>query len=134
SGPGRPVHDGRLAASQDGTTLLADGAERAGAHRFPERVLLVRALPGELLLRPTEVPVGRGLLVDGPEQVEVLDDLPRLETEGAADRLRDALLGNLRGPEGLHHHRDRVRHADRVADLDLAAVREAGSDHVLGDV
>src|SRR6185369_11936895 len=71
----------------------ADGAERPGAHCFAERVLLVGALPGEFLLRAPEVPVGRGALVDGPEEIEVLDDLPGLQAERAANRLGDALLG-----------------------------------------
>ena len=36
--------------------------------------------------------------------------------------------------EGLDHHRDRVRDADGVRDLHLAAARDAGGDHVLGHV
>src|SRR5512141_1831273 len=51
------------------------------ARRVAQRVLLVRLLPREGLLRASEVPVRRGLLVDGAEQVEALDDLARLEAE-----------------------------------------------------
>src|SRR5688572_8765209 len=49
------------------------------------------------------------------------------------DELGDAAARDLLGAEGLDHHRDRVSDADRVGDLDLAAVREPGGDHVLGD-
>ena len=42
--------------------------------------------------------------------------------------------GDALGAVGLDHQRLRVRDADRVGDLDLAAVREPGRDDVLGDV
>ena len=37
-------------------------------------------------------------------------------------------------PKVCDHQRDRVGDADRVGDLDLAAIREAGGDDVLGHV
>ena len=48
---------------------------------------------------------------------------------------RGQLLGvDLRGAEGLDHDRHRVRDADRVRDLHLAAPGDARRHHVLGDV
>ena len=57
-----------------------------------------------------------------------------LEREDLADRRGDLLLGHRAGAEGLHHHRDRLGHADGVGDLHLAAPGQPGGDHVLGDV
>ena len=41
--------------------------------------------------------------------------------------------GRSSGCRSLDHHRDRVRDADGVGDLDLGAVGETGRDEVLGD-
>ena len=45
----------------------------------------------------------------------------------------DRRLADLLGPERLEHDRHRVRDADRVGDLHLAAIREARRDDVLRD-
>ncbi len=51
------------------------------------------------------------------------------------DQLRDPASGrHPLGAVGLDHQRQRVRDADRVGDLHLAAVGEAGRHHVLGHV
>ena len=47
-------------------------------------------------------------------------------------RLRDLLIVDLAGAEGLHVDGERVRHADGVCHLDLAAVSQPGCHHVLG--
>src|SRR6267143_5285019 len=91
----------------------------------------VGPLPGELGLAAAEVAVGGGLLVDRAQEVQVLDDARRLEAEGLADRPRDLLLRDRVGPERLHHHADRLRDADRVSHLHLAAARKPRGDHVL---
>ena len=40
----------------------------------------------------------------------------------------------LAGAEGVHHDRNRLRHADRVGQLHFAALRQAGGHDVLGHV
>src|SRR6476469_4266126 len=57
-----------------------------------ERLRLVGALPGELRFAAPEVPERRGLLVDGPAQVEGFDNAPRRQLELRAHDLADLLV------------------------------------------
>src|SRR6185436_11357239 len=100
----------------------------------PQRVRLVRALPGELFLVAPEVPVGGRLLVDGAAQVQVFDDAFGGEGEDLAHGVDDLALLHLARALGVHHHGDGVGHADGVGDLQLEAVGQAGGHDVLGDV
>ena len=59
---------------------------------------------------------------------------PGPQVELLAARSCQLASGSLAGAEGLDHQRHRVGDADRVGDLDLAAIGEPGGDHVLGDV
>src|SRR5712691_12761924 len=68
------------------------GAEGIGA---------VGPFPGELGLAAAEMAVGGGLLIDGAEEVQVLDDRRRLEAEGLAHGALDALLRHRVGAERL---------------------------------
>src|SRR5712691_8033023 len=81
-----------------------------------QRVRLVRALPGELLLVAAEVAVGGGLLVDGPAEVEVFDDALGGEGEDLAHGVEELALLHLARAEGVRHDGDRVGHADGVRD------------------
>ncbi len=58
----------------------------------------------------------------------------RAQVEVLVDELEDLRAADVLGPERLHHHRHRVGDADRVRDLDLAAVGQAGGHDVLGHV
>ena len=112
---------------------------RGGALADPgglaQRVGAVGALPGEVVVVAAEVAVGGGLLVDRPVQVQLAcGTMPGRRSKCSCDQLRDLGVGILLGAEGLDHQRDRVGDADRVGDLDLAAVGEPGGDHVLGHV
>ena len=104
------------------------------AGRGAKRLDAVGALPGEVVVGAAEVPVGGGLLEDRSPQVEVADDRARAQVEGIADDPDQLGAGKLPGAEGLDHQRHRVGDADRVCDLDLAPIGEAGRDHVLGHV
>src|SRR5690606_16535012 len=110
---------------------------------------LVRLLPGEgggglllaggvgvgdLLGLAPEVAVAGGALVDRVHQVERLQDAVRAQVEVAADQLLDHDVPDLAGAEGGDRDRGRLGDADGVAHLHLAAVGQAGGDHVLGDV
>ena len=71
---------------------------------------LVGLLPGELGLGAPEVPVGRGLAVDRPAQVEVLDDA-RAASAGRSRGSRSTrrLLVDGRRAHRVGHDRDRAR-------------------------
>src|SRR3954471_20304762 len=107
-------------------------ARTSGADGASERVDAIGGLPGELLA--AEVAVGRRLAVDRPREIQVADDRRRPEVEDLPHGLLDELGVDRRRAERLDHQRDRVGGADRVRDLELAPLREAGGDHVLRDV
>ena len=74
------------------------------------------------------MPVGGGLLVDRAAEVEVTQDRRGTEVEVLEDELLDPLQREVLGAEALDEYRERVRDADRVGDLDLAAVGESRGD------
>ena len=59
---------------------------------------------------------------------------PGRRSKCSLDQLDDRLAGDLPGAERLDEQRQRLGDADRVGDLDLGAVGQAGRDDVLGDV
>ena len=81
-----------------------------------------------------EVAVCRGLRVDRTTQVEVAQDRRGAQVEVLGDQLLDPRDRNALGAERAHGDRDRVRDADRVGDVDLAAVGELRGDDVLRHV
>ena len=76
----------------------------------------------KLVAGAAEVAVGGGLAEDRPVQVEVAAEGARAEVELVLDQPRDLGVGELAGAEGLDHQRDRLGDADRVGDLNLAAL------------
>src|SRR5205823_4151180 len=107
---------------------LGDAGGRA------ELVGLVRPLPGEVALLAPEVAVGGGLRVDRAEQVERAEDPGRAEVEVLADQLDDPGGRNALRARALDGDRDRPCDPDRVGELYLAPVGEAGGDDVLRHV
>src|SRR5579862_2003459 len=99
-----------------------------------QRVRLVGALPREVAILAPEVAVRRRLRVDRPPQVEIAQDRRRTQVEVLADERLDARHGNRLCPERVDEDRHRVRHADRVCDLNLAPLREPRRDDVLRHV
>ena len=65
---------------------------------------LVGLLPGKPVA--SEVPVAGGFLVDGPLQIERVDDPLRGQVEDLVDRLFDLLVGNLSRAERGDEERD----------------------------
>ncbi len=80
------------------------------------------------------MPEGGGRLVDRAAQVQRLDDARRPQIEVLADQRDQLRIGDLAGAERLYEERERVRHTNRVGDLQLEALRQAGRDDVLGDI
>src|SRR3954454_7651860 len=103
----------------------------SGARRALQVGGAVGGLPAQVGQFPAEVAVRGRLLVDRAQQVEVADDRGRAEVEDLVDGLLDPLDGDGLGAEGLDEEADRVGLADGVRDLGLAALGEAGGDHVL---
>src|SRR5580698_1492012 len=100
-----------------------------------QRVELVRALPCEVGVVASEVPVCGGLLVDRAVQLELLAERARAQIEDLVDGPRNlsARAALLLAAEGLNHDRHGMRDADRVGDLHFGAPGESGRDDVLGD-
>ena len=80
-----------------------------------------------------EVTVRGRLAIDRPTQVEIADDCAGPQVEDLADSLLDRVDADLLGAERLDEDRERVRHADGVGELDLAAIGKTGCHDVLGD-
>src|SRR5215218_1044005 len=114
------------------TALRGRAGAQAGGRA--QRVGLVGALPREVVVLASEVTVRGGLLVDRAVQPQVLAERARAQVEVLVDELRDLRAADLLGPERLDKHADGVSDADRIRDLDLAAVGQAGRDDVLRDV
>src|SRR5436305_172670 len=62
---------------------------RVETGRLTQLGRLVRALPGEIVVFPAEVTVGRGLLVDRPVQVQVTADRAGPQIEMQSDEIED---------------------------------------------
>src|ERR687891_87890 len=110
------------------------GLARSRSRGRAQRVGLVGALPREVVVVAPEVAVRRRLRVDRAAQLEVAQDRRRTEVEVLADKGFDPVVGDEARAEGVDADRDRMGDADRVGDLELAAVGEAGGDDVLRDV
>src|SRR5579871_1479485 len=93
-----------------------------------QRIGPVEPLPRQIQIRAAEVPIGGRLPVDRAAQLQVMDDRGRPKIEDGLDGARDALLGKPAGTERLDRNAHRMRDADRVGDLHLAAVGEARAD------
>src|ERR1051326_6503465 len=99
-----------------------------------EQLDFALATPDTALLgRAAEVAVGRGRPVDRIAQVERLNDAAGREIEDLADRALERVLRHRARPNGVDHDRPRLRDADRVGDLALAALRHPRRHDVLGD-
>src|SRR4051794_19107493 len=97
----------------------------------------IRFLPGEaaILLRlAAEMAVGGGPGVDRLVEAEVLANTARGKIHELAQRLHQLRLVDLAGTVGVDIDRERLRNADRISELNGAAIRETCRDHVLREV
>src|SRR5918996_1274727 len=104
---------------------LLRGGELGEPGGRAERLRPVGALPGEVVLGPAEVAVRGRPREDRAPQVEVAQDRPGPQVEVLAHELLDAGDRDALGAEALHLHRHRMRDADGVRHLELAAVGDA---------
>src|SRR5574337_1430082 len=133
----RPVSVGAQ-GSRTGALLLQLRilAQRLGAVGLlpRERGEAVAVGVRQLLRDAPEVAVAGGLLVHRVDQVEHLEDAVGAQVEVLADQLLDLVVAEAAGAEGGDRDRGGVGYADRVADLHLAEIGDAGGDDVLGHV
>ena len=97
---------------------------------------LLGLLPGEVGVGSAEVAVLGGLLVDGSEKVELLDNVAGAEVEVLLHDGDEVLISEtlFSGAVGLDVDGEGVGEADGVGDLDEDSVSEARGDEGLGDV
>src|SRR5438270_4938065 len=78
--------------------------------------------------------IGGGARVDRAVETEMAADATRGDIHRLGRRLLELVLRHLTGAVGVDVDRQRTRYADRVGELQRAAVGETGRDDVLGDV
>src|SRR5690606_4930937 len=93
----------------------------------------VELLPRELGQFTAKVTVGGRLRVNRAKQIEVTNDRGRAEVKDLLDRGGNRRVVDLAGTEGLDVQADGLCLTDRVGNLHLEPVSEAGGDSVLGD-
>ena len=76
--------------------------------------------------------VGR-LAVDRPAEVELVNDVGRLEAENTVDGPNDFIGGNSAGAEGVHMHADRVRMANGIGKLNFTFCGQLGGHDIFGN-
>src|SRR5690606_25297792 len=110
AGAGSGVGSGSSPPKRVGSSVLSGCGAGLETERRLHVVDPVRVLPGELAVDAgaPEVPVGRGLAVDRPAQVEVAQDGAGAEVEHLAHGFLDAGRVDVLGAEGLDHDRHRV--------------------------
>src|SRR5437879_4293725 len=82
------------------------GAAHGGG--FAERFGSVRTLPGKCRLAAAKVAISSRGTIDGPPQVQALDDAARRELKYGADQIRHLLIRNDARFEGVDHDGDRL--------------------------
>src|SRR5690606_41442887 len=94
----------------------------------------VGALPGGVggAPRGPEGAVGGGRSVDGPQEVQALDDGPGTEVEVVLDELGELVRVDDGGAERVDVHGERLGRPDGVGELELAAAGQPWGDAVLG--
>src|SRR6266851_10365859 len=127
--PARPPGPGGLRPAVLRPVVSTRPSEPGGR---PESIRAVGPFPGEVRFLPAEVAVDGCLRVDRAEQVKVPDDRRWAQIENLEDCFLDALGRHPLGAEALDEQADWLCLADRVGDLGLAAVGQAGRDDILG--
>lgn len=111
-----------------------DQATAHAATTYLNRQVL-RRLPGEVGVLPSEVSVRGSLLEDGPAQLQVTHKASGAKVEVVVDDLDKILVGLARArlprAERVNVDGERVRHTDGVRQLDQNTVTQTGGDERL---
>src|ERR1700730_10310957 len=95
---------------------------------------LVRGFPGEVGIATAKVSVSRSLTVDRAAQLQRVDNAFRGHMEIGSHQIGNCIGIHLAGTERVNQYAHRFGYADGVGELDLAAVGQAGSHDILGNV
>src|SRR5258708_38719452 len=101
------------------------GEVRKKSHRALQHFGEVGLFPGEAALivrRAAEIAVGRGPRINRPVEIEMLADAARRQVHRLGHDLLALVLAHLPGVMGIDIDRQRPRHADRVSELQRAAI------------
>src|ERR1039458_6952928 len=88
---------------------------------FLQHTGLVGGFPTKAILAAAEVSERGGLAIDGPAQLQVVDNPARRKLEILAHQFGETRVGNHARAEGVHIDRNRFGHADGVSQLHFAA-------------
>ena len=122
----------RVRRGVSGQTRRASG----GDCRF-QAVGQIGLFPAEATVRirrTAEVPIGRRALIDRTVEAQMGPDPARREAHGVTDGLLDLGGIDLRRTMSVDIDRQRLRHANGIAELDRAALRQTRSADVLGQI
>ena len=89
-----------------------------------------RFFPGHAQILPAHMAIGGQLAIDGPAQVQLIDDSGGAEVEHLLHRRGELVVRHHAGAGGIHHHGYGSGHADGVGQLDLTALGQPGGHHV----
>src|SRR5260370_32009701 len=93
------------------STMSADfGAPDCGC--LAKRLSFVRTLPGKRRLAAAKMPVSSRWTIEGPSQVQTLDDAARRELKHGANQIGNLFVRDRTGVEGVDHNRDRLGYSD----------------------
>src|SRR5579875_2614231 len=113
-----------------------DGGGLTNAEGALERRGHVSLLPREQagLRFAAEMAIGRGGAVDGPAQIQLLNDPGWPQIEQLAQRAGQFGVRDHPGVEGVDQDRYRLGHANSVGDLNFALASQPRRDHILGHI
>src|SRR5437660_7901347 len=126
---------GETAATASSPPLRRGSPHTSGSTDLFRQLLGPRGrFPWRVDVGAAEVAVSRGLAEQRPPEVELLDDSERAQVEQLVDRGGKRRLRNLARGKGVDPQSHGLDDADRVCDLDLAALRQPRGNDVLGHV
>src|SRR5690242_17944863 len=94
----------------------------------------IRCFPGEVGIVPAEMSVRRSLGINRPPQFQRIDNALRGQMEISSNQIRNRFRINLAGTERVYPNAHWLRHADRISELDFAALGHFGSHDILCNV
>src|SRR6266436_3440742 len=124
----------RSGSVESGKRPTRGGASTRDAAQFVDEI---GTFPGKAaigLRRTAEMAVGAGSRIDWPVEAEMFANAARCQIHDLVEQLFKPRLGHLGGAVAIDVKRERPGDADRIGDLDCAAVSQSGRNHVLGEV
>src|SRR5262249_26177344 len=99
---------------------------RSAVGLFPSKLSIFRS--------PAEVTVGSGGAIDGPLEIEDLNNTLWTKIETVLYKPGDFRLGNYSGPESIDEDRYGLRDTNDIGQLYFTALRQLGCNNIFGNV